>query len=61
VRAPVARVALVRKPMVIAAPVRVIVVEEPAARRPLPRAAVVGGSVWVLPKEYAVDELPLGD
>lgn len=61
-RAPLARVALVRKPtFVVAPPVRVIAIEERAERRKPPRAAVVGGSVWVMPAEHAVEEIPLGE
>ncbi len=60
-RAPLARVALVRKRLELAAPVRVIVVEARADRHPPARAAVAGGSVWVMRPEHAVEEIPLGD
>lgn len=61
-RAPLARVTLARRVAVTAAkPVRVVVIEEQVARRKLPRAAVVGGSVWVIDPEHAVEELPLGE
>jgi hypothetical protein len=60
-RAPLARVALVRKRLELAAPVRVIVVEASAERRPPARAAVAGGSVWVMRPEHAVEEIPLGE
>lgn len=60
-RAPLARVALVRKRVEFAAPVRVVVVEAPAERRPPARAAVAGGSVWVMRPEHAVEEIPLGE
>jgi hypothetical protein len=60
-RAPLARVALVRKRLELAAPVRVIVVEARAERRSPPRAATAGGSVWVMRPEHAVEEIPLGD
>lgn len=60
---PLARVALVRRPAVtaVAKPVRVVVIEESVTRRKPPRAAVVGGSVWVLSQEHAVEEIPLGE
>lgn len=58
-RAPLARVALVRKRLEVAPPVRVITVEVQQDRRALPRAARAGGSVWVLRPEHSVEELPL--
>lgn len=57
---PLARVAVVKKRLVLAAPVRVIAVEERAERPRRPRAAV-GGSVFVLRPEHAVEEISLGD
>jgi hypothetical protein len=60
-RAPLARVALVRKRLELAAPVRVIAVEARVDRRSPPRAATAGGSVWVMRPEHAVEEIPLGD
>lgn len=60
-RAPLARVALVRKRLELAAPVRVIAVEARADRRAPPRAALAGGSVWVMRPEHAVEEIPLGE
>ena len=60
-RAPLARVALVRRRLEVAPPVKVIMVEVQRERRPLPRAASVGGSVWVLRPEHTVEEIPLGD
>ncbi len=60
-RAPLARVALVRKRLELAAPVRVVAVEARAERRPPPRAATAGGSVWVMRPEHAVEEIPLGE
>ena len=53
------RAPLVRKRVEFAAPVRVVVVEAPAERRPPARAAVAGGSVWVMRPEHAVEEIPL--
>ena len=60
-RAPLARVTLVRKPAEFAAPVRVVIIEARAPRRPPARAAVAGGSVWVMRPEHAVEEIPLGE
>ncbi|MFO0626183.1 MAG: hypothetical protein U0325_11255 [Polyangiales bacterium] len=62
-RAPLARVTLAKRPVVapVARPVRVIEVEARVPMRQLPRAAVVGGSVWVIAPELAVEEIPLGD
>lgn len=60
-RAPLARVALVRKRVEMAAPVRVIEVEARTFRPQRPRAAVAGGSVWVMRPEHAVEEICLDD
>lgn len=60
-RAPLARVSLLRKRVELAAPVRVVIIEARAERRPPARAAVAGGSVWVMRPEHAVEEIPLGE
>lgn len=57
--APLARVALVRKRVALAAPVRIIEIEATPARSRRSRAAVAGGSVWVMRPEHAVEEIPL--